>query len=57
MNTAGQAPIDKRAENGLVKAQGTTLSDTQIAKLNEQLILARAEIPDRSIGFVRHGLA
>lgn len=32
-----------RAENNLVKAQGTTLSDTQVAKLNEQLILARAE--------------
>src|SRR5262249_15725967 len=32
-----------RADNNLVKAQGTTLSDTQIAKLNEQVILARAE--------------
>src|SRR5262245_31035253 len=32
-----------RSENNLVKAQGSTLSDQQIAKLNEQLILARAE--------------
>ena len=32
-----------RPENNIVEANGSTLSDQQVAKLNEQLILARAE--------------
>jgi exopolysaccharide transport family protein len=32
-----------KAENNIVENQGSTLSDQQLAKLNEQLILARAE--------------
>ena len=31
-----------RAENNLIEAGGTTLNDSQVASLNEQLILARA---------------
>ena len=32
-----------KAENNIVASKGTTLNDQQIAKLSEQLILARAE--------------
>lgn len=32
-----------KAENNIVETAGTTLSDQQVSKLNEQLILARAE--------------
>ena len=32
-----------RAENNIVGAEGSTLSDQEVSKLNEQLILARAE--------------
>jgi exopolysaccharide transport family protein len=32
-----------KAENNIVESEGSTLSDLQLAKLNEQLIMARAE--------------
>jgi succinoglycan biosynthesis transport protein ExoP len=32
-----------KVQNNIVETEGTTLSDQQVAKLNEQLILARAE--------------
>jgi succinoglycan biosynthesis transport protein ExoP len=38
-----QAVALYKAQNNIVDTQGTTLNDQQLAKLNEQLILARAE--------------
>ncbi len=43
VRTAERAVEAYRAENDLVEAKGTTLSEQQIANFNEQLILARAE--------------
>ena len=40
-----------KAENNLVEAQGSTLSEQQVAKLNEQLILARAETAQAKVKY------
>jgi succinoglycan biosynthesis transport protein ExoP len=40
-----------KAQNNLVETAGSTLSDQQVAKLNEQLILARAEAAQAQVKY------